>query len=63
MGGTHEWDLTVLFGFWDASRGVPQVINPLILVLWTQLNIMALRMLSVGQHLALLNQNLSIIRP
>ena len=56
-------DLTVLFGLCDAGRGVPQVLNPSIFIVWTQLKVMGLRMLSVGQHLALLGQYLSIIRP
>ena len=56
-------DLTVLFGLCDAGRGVPQVLNPSILIVWTQLKVMGLRMLSVGQHLAVLCPNLSIRRP
>ena len=55
-------DLTVLFGLCDAKRGVPQVLNPSILIVWTQLKVVRLRTLSAGQHLALLHPNLSIIR-
>ena len=58
-----ERDLTVLFGLCDAGRGVPQVFNPFIVIVWTQLKVMSLRMLSVGQHLAVLCPNLSVIRP
>ena len=53
----------MLFGLYDARRGVPQVLNPSILIAWTQLKVVGLRMLSAGQHLALSRQNLSIIRP
>ena len=53
----------MLFGLYDARRGVPQVLNPSILIAWTQLKVVALRMLSAGQHLALSRQNLSIITP
>ena len=56
-------DLMVLFGLCDAGRGVPQVFNPFIVIVWTQLKVMSLRMLSVGQHLAVLCPNLSIRRP
>ena len=55
-------DLTVLFGLCDAGRGVPQVLNPSILIIWTKIKVVGLGMLSAGQHLALLRQNLSIIR-
>ena len=63
MGGGPERDLAVLFGLYDAPRDVPQVLNPFILIVWTQLKVIGLRMLSVGQHLALLCPNLSITRP
>ena len=53
----------VLFGLCDAGRGVPQVFNAFIVIAWTQLEVISLRMLFVGQHLALLRPNLSIIRP
>ena len=56
-------DLTVLFGLCDAGRGVPQVLNPSILIIWTKIKVVGLGMLSAGQHLALLRPNLSIIRP
>ena len=56
-------DLMVLFGLCDAGRGVPQVFNTFIVIVWTQLKVMGLRMLSAGQYFALLRPNLSIIRP
>ena len=42
--------------------GVPQVLNPSILILLIQLRVVGLRMLSKGLHLALLRPNLSAIR-
>ena len=62
-GASFGWDPTVLFGFCDANRGVPQVLNPYILIIWTNIKVVGLGMLSVGQHLALSRPNLSIIRP
>ena len=53
----------MLFGLGDTGRGVPQVLNPFILIVWTQLKVMGLRMLSVGEHLASLCPNPPIIRP
>ena len=43
--------------------GVPQVLNPSILILLIQLRVVGLRILSVGQHLAFLCPNLSVRRP
>ena len=63
MGDGLKRDLTVLFGLCGTKRGVPQVVDPSILIAWTQLEVVGLKMLSAGQHLALLRQNLSIIRP
>ena len=63
MGSGPERDLMVLFGLCDASRGVPQVLNTFILIVWTQLRVVGLRMLSVDQHLAVLHPNLSVTRP
>ena len=63
MNDGPERGLTVLFGLCDAKRGVLQVLNPSILIVWTQLKVVGLGMLSAGQHLALLCPNLSIIRP
>ena len=56
-------DLMVLFGLCDAGRGVPRVFNAFIVIAWTQLEVISLRMLSVGQHLAVLCPNPSITRP
>ena len=56
-------DLMVLFGLCDARRGVPQVFNAFIVIAWTQLEVISLRMLSVGQHLAVLCPNLSLTWP
>ena len=58
-----ERDLTVLFSLCDAGRGVPQVLNPFILIIWAPLKVVGLRMLSAGEHLAILCPNLSITRP
>ena len=63
MVGGPERDLTVLFLLYDTKRGVPQILNPSILIAWTQLEVIGVRMLFAGQHLALLRPNLSIIRP
>ena len=62
MGGGLKRDLTVLFGLYGAKKGVLQVLNPSISPSWTRLEVVGLKMLSAGQHLALLRQNLSIIR-
>ena len=53
----------VFFGLCDTGRDVPQVLNPSIVIVWTQLDVMSLRMLSVGQHLAVLCPKPSITRP
>ena len=45
------------------SRGVPQVVDPSLLIKSTELEVVDLKMLFKGQHLALLRQNLSVIRP
>ena len=63
MGGGPEQDLTVLFGLCDVGRGVPQVLTTSILIVLIKLGVVGLRMLSAGQHLALLRPNLYIIRP
>ena len=63
MSDGPEQDLMVLFGLCDTGRDVPQVFNPFIVIVWTKLKGMGLRMLSVGQHLALLCQILSIRKP
>ena len=52
----------MLFGLYDSSRGVPQVINTSILIVWIQLRVVGLRMLSAGQHLAVFCPNLSLMR-
>ena len=56
-------DLMVLFGLCDAGRGVPQVFNAFIVIAWTPIEVISLRMLSVGQHLAALCPKPSITRP
>ena len=58
-----ERNLMMLFSLYDTRRGDPQVLNPSIIIVWTQLKVVGLGMLSAGQHLALLRPNLSIIRP
>ena len=63
MGGGPERDFAVLVAMNDMGRGVPQVFNPFIVIVWTQLKVVDLGMLSAGQHLVLLRPNLSIIRP
>ena len=62
MGSGPERDLMVLFGFYGASRGFPQVPNTSILIVWTQLRVVGLRMLSAGQDLAILRPNLPVAR-
>ena len=63
MGDGLKRDLTVLFGLCDTKRGVPQVVDPSLLIKSTELEVVGLKMLFEGQHLALLRQNLSVIRP
>ena len=41
---------------------VPQVLQSSILIVWTQLRVESLRILSTDPHLALLGTNLSVIR-
>ena len=55
-------DLTVLFGWCDSPKYVTEVLNPLIVIVWIQLRLVGLRMLSMGLHLAHLGPNLSIIK-
>ena len=62
MEGGPERDLTALFGFCGAPRDLPQVLNPSIVIVWIQLRVMGLRMLSAGLYLSLLHPNLFIIR-
>ena len=47
----------------DGFQGVPQVLKPPILIAWTEVKVVSLRMLFAGQHVALLRPNMSIIRP
>ena len=62
MGGSPKPDLMVLFGLWDSPKYVTEVLNPLIVIVWIQLRLVGLRMLSMGLHLAHLGPNLSIIK-
>ena len=62
MEGSPERDLTALFGLCGAPRDVPQVLNPSIVIVWTQLRVLGLRMLSAGLYLSLLHPNLFITR-
>ena len=52
----------MLFGWCDTSRGVSQVLSTSILIVWTQLGVVSLRMLSVSQHFTGLRPNLSVTR-
>ena len=62
MEGGPERDLTVLFGLYGAPRDVSQVLNPSIFIVWIQLRILGLRMLSAGLYISLLHPNLFITR-
>ena len=62
VGSGPERDLMVLFGLCDTSRGFPQVLNTSILIVWTYLGVVGLRMLSAGQHIAILRPNLLVAR-
>ena len=62
MEGGPERYLTVLFGLSGAPRDIPQVINPSIVIVWIQLRVLGLRMLSAGLYLFLLHPNLFITR-
>ena len=61
-GGSPKPDLTVLFGLCDSPKYVTEVLNPLIVIVWIQLRLVGLRMLSMGLHLAYLGPNLSILK-
>ena len=52
----------MLFGLCDGPKGVTEVLNPLIVIVWIQLRLVGLRMLSMGLHLANFGPNLSIIK-
>ena len=58
----QERDLTVSFGLCGAHRDISQGLNPSILIVWIQLRVMGLRMLSTGLYLSLLHPNLFITR-
>ena len=62
MEGGPERDLMVLFGLSCAPRDIPQVLNPSIVIIWIQLRVLGLRMLSAGLYLSLLHPNLFITR-
>ena len=62
MGGSPKPDLTVLFGLCDSPKYVTEVLNPLIVIVWIQLRLVGLRMLSMGLNFAHLGSNLSIIK-
>ena len=48
---------------YQGSEGDSQVLNTSILIALIQLRILSIRMLSAGQHLAILRPNLSATRP
>ena len=54
---------TDVFVHSQGMGGVPQVLKTSILIVWTQLRIAGLRMLSASQHLTVLHPNLSVTRP
>ena len=62
MEGGPKQDLMVLFGLSGAPRDIPQVLNPSIVIVWIQLRVLGLRMLSAGLYLSLLHPNLFITR-
>ena len=62
MEGGPERDLTVLFGLCGAPRDVSQMLDTSILIVWIQLRVLGLRMLSTGLYLSLLHPNLFITR-
>ena len=62
MGGSPKPDLMVLFGLCDSPKYITEVLNPLIVIVWIQLRLVGLRMLSMGLHLAYLGSNLSILK-
>ena len=62
MEGGPERDLTVLFGLCGAPRDVSQVLDTSIFIVWIQLRVLGLRMLSAGLYLSLLHPNLFITR-
>ena len=62
MEGGPERDLMVLFGLSGTPRDIPQVLNPSIVIVWIQLRVLGLRMLSAGLYLSLLHPNLFITR-
>ena len=62
MGGSPKPDLGVLFGLCDSPKYVTEVLNPLIVIVWIQLRLVGLRILSMGLNLAHLGPNLSTIK-
>ena len=54
---------TDVFVHFQGLGGVPQVLNPSILIVLIQLRVLGLRTLSIVQHLAVLRPNLSVTRP
>ena len=54
---------TDVFVYSQGLGGVPHVLNPSIFIVWIQLMVVGLRMLSGGEYLAVLRPNLSVTRP
>ena len=54
---------TDVFVHSQGLRGVPQVLHTFIIIVLTQIRVVGLRMLSAGEHLAVLRPNLSVRRP
>ena len=54
---------TDVFVHYQGLRGVPQVLHTFIIIVWIQIWVVSLRMLSAGEHLAVLRPNLSVRRP
>ena len=50
----------VMFGLYNASTHVSQVFNSFILIIWIQLNVVGLRMLSAYFYPSLLHPNLFV---
>ena len=51
-----------IFVYSEGSGGIPLVLNPSILIVWVQLRVVGVKMLSTGLHCAVLRPNQSVIR-
>ena len=53
---------TEVFGYSEGHRGVSQILNTSVLIVWIHLSVVSLWILSTGLHPALLRPNLFVTR-